>query len=601
MFGYRNMTNRRRKIEKRKLWDEDFIKPKLQRCRKRAVILATIIFFGFLIISFRLVDLMVLQHETLSKKAKQQYLRTKTLKPQRGIIWDRNMREMAINVEADSLFAVPSEVSNVKALSSKLAPVINVSATKLSRTFNRKKSKKFVWLSRKMDEDVSRKVSSLKSREGLEELGLLTETKRYYPKGQAASHLIGFTNIDNKGISGLELEYEEHMAGAEKKVALSRDARGRSLAGGLESTVAGHNLLLTIDEGLQHIVEREISHAMEEWKATAAVAVMMNPVTGEILAMANQPTYDPNFPGRSKDFQWRNRAVTDIFEPGSTLKAFLAAAAFEEGAVELDEEFDVSKGYIMVGGKAIRDVHRNKILSFQDVIKKSSNVGTVQIGQKLGKDKYYDYLKKFGFGDRSGIDLPGEVRGILRGPGDWSGTSLGAISIGQEIGVTPLQVVRAYSAIANGGFLMRPYVVSEVISDTGEVIMSNAPEHDGMIVSGRTTEIVKEILKTVIQEGGTGRKADIAGNFVAGKTGTAQMVDPDTGRYSKDKFISSFVGFAPADNPEIALIVVIYEPEGETYGGLVAAPVFRRIVENSFAYLNVPMNSDKNNIVLVNR
>jgi cell division protein FtsI (penicillin-binding protein 3) len=601
LFRYRNMANRRRKIESRKLWDEDLTRPQLQRYRKRAVILVTIIFFGFSIISFRLMDLMVLQHETLSKKAKQQYLSTKILKPQRGIIWDRKMREMAINVEADSLFAVPSEVSNVKAISSKLAPLIKVSATKLSRTFNSKKGKDFIWLSRKMDEETSRKVSMLRSRDGLEELGMLTETKRYYPKGQTAAHLIGFTNIDNKGISGLELKYEDYMTGAEKKVAFSRDARGKSMARGLESTVAGHSLLLTIDEGLQYIVEREISRAMSEWKAAAAVAVMMNPVTGEILAMANRPTYDPNFPSRSADFQWRNRAVTDLYEPGSTLKAFLAAAAYEEGVVELDEEFDVSKGYIMVGGKAVRDVHRNEILTFQDVIKKSSNVGAVQIGQKLGKDKYYSYLKKFGFGDRSGIDVPGEVRGILRGPGDWSGTSIGAISIGQEIGVTPLQIVRAYSAIANGGFLMRPYIVSEIISDTGEVVMNNAPEIEDRVASGQTMEIIKDILKTVIQEGGTGRKADIVGNYVAGKTGTAQKVDPETGRYSKDKYISSFVGFAPADNPEIALIVVVYEPEGATYGGVVAAPVFSRIVENSFAYLNIPMDSDGNNIVLVNR
>jgi cell division protein FtsI (penicillin-binding protein 3) len=269
--------------------------------------------------------------------------------------------------------------------------------------------------------------------------------------------------------------------------------------------------------------------------------------------------------------------------------------------VGLDEEFDVSRGYIMVGGKAIRDVHRNEILTFQNVIKKSSNVGAVMIGQKLGKEKYYDYLRKFGFGERTGIDMPGEVRGILRGPGDWSGTSLGAISIGQEIGVTPLQVVRAYSAIANGGFLMKPYVVSEIISDTGKVVRSNSPEIEERVVSGLTTEIIKNILKTVIEEGGTGRNADIDGNFVAGKTGTAQMIDPGTGRYSKDKYISSFVGFVPADNPELALIVVIYEPQGATYGGVVAAPVFRKIVEDSFAYLNVPMESDRNHIVLVNR
>lgn len=596
------MANRRRKrIESRKLWDEDLTRPQFKKCKKRAVILVTIIFFGFAIISFRLFDLMILQHESLSRKAKQQYLKSKTLKPQRGIIWDRNMREMAINVETDSLYAVPSEVTNIDILSSKLAPVIKVSAKKLNRTFRARKDKEFVWLSRKMNEETSRDVSSLKISEGFKELGLLTETKRYYPKGQTACHILGFTNIDNKGISGIELEYDEYMEGKEKKIFVGRDALGNSLARGLENNVSGNNILLTIDEGLQYIVEREISKAMSEWEAAAAVAIMMNPVTGEILAMANMPAYDPNFPGKSADFERRNRAVTDLFEPGSTLKAILAAAAYEEGVVELDEEFDVSKGYIIVGGKAIRDLHRNKILTFQEVIKKSSNVGAVQIGQKLGKNNYYDYLKKFGFGEKTGIDMPGEIRGILRGPGDWSGTSLGAISIGQEIGVTPLQVLRAYSVIANGGFLMKPYVVSEIISDTGDVIRSNAPEIEGRVVSGKTTEIIKDILKTVIEKGGTGHNADVIGNFVAGKTGTAQKIDPDTGRYSKDKYISSFVGFVPADNPEVALIVVIYEPKGAIYGGVVAAPVFKRIVENSFVYLNIPMESDKNHIVLVNR
>lgn len=597
------MVNRRRKKDDstRKLWDEDPTVPQSQKSRKRAYILATAIVFSFLIISLRLFDLMILQHETLSGKARQQYLRSKTLKPQRGVIWDRNMKEMAINVETDSLFAVPSEVDDIASLSSKLAPVIKVSANDLNTTFIAKKDKNFIWLLRKMDEETSRNVSSLKSRERLiKEIGLLTETKRYYPKGQTASHLLGFTNIDNKGISGIELTYDEYMRGTEKKISSSRDARGNSLSQGLEDGLSGSSILLTIDEGLQYIVEREITRAMEEWNASAAVAIMMNPMTGEILAMANRPAYDPNFSNESSDSERRNRGVTDIYEPGSTLKAFLASAAFEEGVVKLDQKFDCSKGFIVVGGKPIKDVHRNGVLSFQDVIKKSSNVGSVQIGLKLGKEKYYSYLKKFGFGDKSGIDMPGEVGGILRSPAKWSGTSIGAISIGQEIGVTPLQLVTAYSAIANGGSLMKPYVVSEIISATGEIIKRNDPVEVETVISVRTAGIIKDILKGVTEEGGTGKNAEITGNLVAGKTGTAQKVDSATGRYSKDKFISSFVGFAPADKPEIALIVVIHEPKGASYGGVVAAPVFKRIVENAFAYLNIPMESDKNHILLVN-
>jgi cell division protein FtsI (penicillin-binding protein 3) len=595
---------RKRKVERdrlKKLWDEDLSSLQLKKSRRRAVVLITVICFAFSVISFRLIDLMVLNHETLSKRASKQYLRTKTIKPQRGIIWDRRLREMAVNVEADSLYAVPSEIKDAKLLSSHLAPLIKTSASSLERRIIKKQKKDFLWLARKMDEKTSLKTNKLKDELGIKTIGFLTETKRYYPSGQTASHILGYTDIDNKGIEGIELRYNEYMTGEAKKVFLSRDARGNSLSGGVEEALPGNNIILTIDENIQHIAEREIAFAMEEWQASAAIAVMMDPETGEVLALANSPTYDPNFPVNIPWDKKRNRAVTDLFEPGSTIKSILASAAVEEGIVSLAEEFDVSKGYIVVGGKAIRDVHRNKILKFQDVIRKSSNVGAVQIGLKLGKDTYYKYLRKFGFGEKTGIDLPGEVRGILRRPDQWSGTSLGALSIGQEIGVTPLQVLRAYSAIANGGIMVKPYIISEIISPSGEVVQSFSRMDEGRVISVSTAETIKDILKTVVEEGGTARKAYISGNLVAGKTGTAQMTDPDTGRYSEEKFVSSFVGFVPADNPRLALIVVVYEPEGATYGGTVAAPVFKKIIEHTLTYLDIPMEKDDNHLRIVSR
>ncbi len=596
------MINRRnKKIQIKKLWEEDLTKIQLKKSKKRAVILITTIFFCFGIISFRLINLMVFDHEALSQRARGQYSYTEILKPQRGVIWDRRMREMAINIEADSLYAVPSKVKDTKELSSHLAPIIKISARRLNMKLIKKKKKDFIWIVRKMDEDTSRSVGVLKDRLGYKELGVLTESKRYYPKKQTASHILGFTGIDNGGLEGIELKYNKYMKGGLKKVVMGIDARGNSLAKSMEGAIPGNNILLTIDERIQHIVEREIANAMTEWKAKAAVAIMMDPMTGEILAMANRPTYDPNLPGKAHDYERRNRGVTDIYEPGSTSKAFLAAAAFEEGAVKLDDKFDVSKGYIVVGGKPIRDVHRHEIITFQECIQKSSNVCAVQVGLRLGKERYYKYLKKFGFGEKTGIDLAGEVRGILRKTKDWSGTSLAALSIGQEIGVTPLQVVRAYSAIANGGILMKPYVVSDIISPTGEVIKSISPEMERRVISRDTAEIIRDILKTVVEEGGTAQKAYIKGNLVAGKTGTAQMVDPETGRYSREKYVSSFVGFVPADNPEIALIVVVYEPEGATYGGTVAAPVFKNIIEHTLAYLDIPMERDENHILLVSK
>jgi cell division protein FtsI (penicillin-binding protein 3) len=586
-------------IETRKLWDEDPVRIPLQKSKKRGLVLVTIIFFCFAVIILRLVDLMVIDHDKLSGRAETQYIRQKTLQPQRGVIWDRNMREMAANVESDSLYAEPSKIEDTRNLTRELAPLTRVSSKRLNMALLKKKHKDFMWIDRKMDVETAAEVRKLLDKMGYDGVGFVPESKRYYPKGQTASHLLGFTNIDNTGIAGIELKYNEYLKGEVRSVSVGTDARGNRLSSNIKDAVSGNNLLLTIDEGLQHIVEREISYAMSEWKAKAAVAVMMNPMTGEILAMTNRPTYDPNFAGKSRDYARRNRAITDLYEPGSTLKAILAAAALEEGGIELDDEYDVSKGFIVVGGKRIRDTHKSEIITFQEIFQKSSNVGAVQVGLKLGSKTYFRYMKDFGFGEKTGIDFPGEVRGILRKTRDWSGTSLAALSIGQEIGVTPLQVLRAYAAIANGGSLMKPYMVSDIISSSGELIKRVSPEIERRVVSMDTAETVKDILKTVVEEGGTATRAYINGNLVAGKTGTAQIFDHKRGQYSRDKYVSSFVGFVPADDPKIALIVVIYEPQGESYGGLVAAPVFRKIIEHTFAYLDVPMERDENQIVLV--
>lgn len=585
----------------RKLWDENPAEIPLKKSRKRATVLFTVIFFGFAVIMVRLVGLMVLDHDKLSKRAAQQYSGQKTVRPQRGVIWDRRMREMAANLEVKSLYAVPSKIDDTRGMTRQLAPLIKLSSKKLNRTLLSKKDKDFIWLARQMDAGDASRVNEMSARMGYEGLGFLEESKRYYPKGHTASHLIGFTNIDNKGIAGLELLYNDYLKGEGTSVSVKRDARGNRLTGEFMAGIPGDNILLTIDEGIQYIVERELAAAIKEWEAKAATAIMMDPRTGEILAMANRPTYDPNDAGSSDLQARRNRAITDLFEPGSTIKCVLAAAALEEKVVELDEMFDVSKGYIMAGGKPIRDVHRHEILSFQEVIQKSSNVGSVQVGLRLGSEKYYEYIRNFGFGEKSGIDFPGEARGILREPAQWSGTSLAALSIGQEIGVTPLQILRVYATIANGGRLMKPYIVSDIISPAGEVVKRVVPTIERQVVSRDTADTVKEILKMVVEEGGTARKAYVKGNLVAGKTGTAQIFDPKAGRYSSDKYVSSFVGFVPADDPKLALIVVVYEPKGRSYGGVVAAPVFKNIIEHTFSYLDVPMERHENQIVLVSK
>jgi cell division protein FtsI (penicillin-binding protein 3) len=587
------------RIETRKLWDEDPVEIPLQKSKKRAFVLVTIILFCFAAIFLRLINLMVLDHDKLSQRAAQQYIKEKVLTPQRGVIWDRRMKELATNIETDSLFAVPSQIEDTRTLSSEIAPIIKVSTGEIDGILSKRRKKSFAWLARRVDLDTSHKLSELKERLGNGDIGIVKEPKRCYPKGQIASHILGFSNIDDHGIAGLELVYNEYLKGEVKSVSVGVDARGSSYTGDIKKAMPGNNIILTIDEGLQYIVERELAAAMEQWKAKAVTAIMMDPMTGEILALSNRPTYDPNFPAAAGAEEKRNRAITDIFEPGSTMKSILASAALEEKAVSLRDMFDVSRGAITVGGKTIHDVHRHGVLNFQEIIQKSSNVGAVKIGQRLGAAKYYEYIKKFGFGDKTGIDFPGEVRGIARNVKNWSGTSLAAMSIGQEIGMTPLQMVRAYSAIANGGSLMKPYIVSDIISPSGKVIKKMVPTEERRVISKATSDKMKDILKTVVEEGGTAQKASIRGNLVAGKTGTAQIFDPKIGRYSGDRFASSFVGFVPADNPRIALIVVVYEPRGGSYGGLVAAPVFRNIIEHTFAYLDVPMEKDENRVVLV--
>ncbi|MEW6599624.1 MAG: penicillin-binding protein 2 [Nitrospirota bacterium] len=585
--------------ETRKLWDEDPLRIPLKNSRKRALVIVTVTLFCFVAIFLRLINLMILDHDKLSQRAAQQYMKEKILTPQRGVIWDRGMKELAINIETDSLFAVPSQVGDTHALSSEVSPIIKVSTGEIDSLLTKRRKKSFAWLARRMDLETSRKLEGLKDRFNEGEIGLVKEPKRCYPKGSIASHILGFSNIDDHGIAGLELVYNEYLKGEVKSVSVGVDAHGRSLAGDIKEAMPGNNLILTIDEGIQYIVERELSAAMEQWKAKAATAIMMDPMTGEILALANRPTYDPNYPAAAGAEEKRNRAITDLYEPGSTMKSILACAALEEKAVSLRDLFDVSKGTITVGGKTIHDVHRHGVLSFSEVIQKSSNVGAVKIGQRLGAAKYYNYIKKFGFGEKTGIDFPGEVKGIARNVKNWSGTSLAAISIGQEIGMTPLQMLRAYSVIANGGLLVKPHIVSDIISPAGRVIKKAVPSEGERVISKATSDKMKNILKMVVEEGGTAEKASIRGNLVAGKTGTAQIFDPKIGRYSRDKFASSFVGFVPADNPRIALIVVVFEPKGGSYGGVVAAPVFKNIIEHTFAYLDVPMEKDENRVVLI--
>ena len=575
--------------------------------KKRAIILNTTIIFAFIAIFLRLTDLMIFNHKLLSEKAKLQQLKSENIEVLRGNIFDRRGREFAINMELESLYCDAREVSIDRESVARLSTALDMEPRAVQAKFQ--PDKRFTWINRKLSQEKAMNVRDVlgmdvKTRERVVKgFGFMYESKRVYPKGNLAAHIIGSVGLDNQPLEGVELAYDKYLKTSGGKVYFSRDASGKMLSSGVNNMEAkGNDILLTIDEGMQYIAEKELTKAMSKWRAVAATAIIMDPFTGEILALANRPTYDLNEIGRAGKNDIRDRAITDIYEPGSTFKIVVGTAALEENLVNLNTTFDCSRGSIEVGRKVIHDAHRHGLLSFKEVIQKSSNVGSIMIGMKLGKENIYKYAKLFGYGDRTGIDLPGEVSGWIRKPEKWSATSIGAIPIGQEVAVTPLQVLRAYSVIANGGYLVKPHVVKEVRTNEGQTVFTFRNSDRKRVLSEKTANVFRDILKTVVEEGGTATEAAVDGNQVAGKTGTAQIIDRRTKRYSKDRYISSFVGFVPADNPRLAMIVVVYEPKGAIYGGIVAGPVFRNIADQSLSYMNVPRDdSTEKNILMVSK
>ena len=574
--------------------------------KKRMIILNTAVVFAFFIVFFRLAGLMVFDHRILSEKAKSQQIKAQEIRVTRGNIYDRRGRDLAVNMELESLYCDAKEVTMDRDRMARLSAALGVSPGAIQAKFQT--DKRFTWINRKLAPETAQRVKTALGMEkkgpdaSVRGFGFMPEAKRFYPKGILASHIIGSVGLDNQPLEGIELAYDGQLKTSGGKVYFARDASGKMLSPGVEMEARGNDILLTIDEGLQYIVEKELDKAMLKWRAVAASAIMMDPFTGEILALANRPSYDLNEIGRSGKNEVRNRAITDVYEPGSTFKIIVGTAALEENAGSLNSTFDCSRGSIEVGGKVIHDAHRHGLLTFREVIQKSSNVGSVMIGLKLGKETIYKYAKLYGVGEKTGIDLPGEVSGWIRSPERWSATSIGAIPIGQEVAVTPLQVLRAYSAIANGGFLVKPRLVSEIRTHEGRTIFRYGADKGRRVISARTAEVFRDILKSVVEEGGTATQASVDGNQVAGKTGTAQLMDKNTKKYSKDRFVSSFVGFAPADSPRFSLIVVVHEPKGQIYGGVVAAPVFKAITDQALSYMNVPRDdSSRNNLLLVAR
>ncbi|TKS59113.1 MAG: hypothetical protein EWM72_02428 [Nitrospira sp.] len=556
----------------------------LSRGRRYFVLL--LLLCGFGVVLFRLVTLQVLQAAELAVKADRQHQKTVSLEGARGTIVDRHGKVLAMNMEVPSVFGVPTALDSPAKTARYLSPVLHVGTDELERKLSQDRG--FVWLARKLDPEQGRRLGHML----MDGIGVVMEGRRFYPKGPLLSHVLGFVGMDGEGLEGVERRYESLLHGEKRVTVLQRDALGRTVfPKGLteQNPASGRSLVLTIDEVIQYVTEKELEDAVTRTHAKSGAMIVLDPQTGALLALAISPRFDPNAVSALGPDRWRNRALTDAYEPGSTMKAIMAAAAIEERVMMPNTMVFGENGRMTIANTVIHDHEKLGWVSFAQVIQKSSNIGAAKTGMALGDQRLYRYLQAFGFGQRTDIDLPGEAGGLVKNPRDWDRRSVASISMGQEIGVTPIQMVSAIAALANGGVLMKPYVVSEIRDARGRVLQQILPQVKRQVVSPETASTVTAILEGVVTDG-TGGKAAIPGFRVAGKTGTAQKIDPRTGTYSASQFVGSFVGYAPADNPRLAMIVVIDEPHGEAWGGTVAAPVFNRVGEQVLNYLGVSSN-----------
>ncbi len=551
--------------------------------RFRIALLLCLFSFLFLVVFARAYQLQVLQSNKLAALAERQYQRIVPLVPKRGILYDRKKEELAISMEVDSVFAQPGKVVSPGEAANRIGPILGKKPEALLQKM--KEDRPFVWLERGITPGQRTAIEQL----NIEGVDFLKETKRFYPQGEMGCHVIGFAGVDSKGLEGVELGYDEFIRGEPGYILISKDGRGRAISPekpAFNNSEEGCEVILTIDKNIQYVAEKELKKAVQSSSAKGGLAIVMNPKTGEVLALAIQPSFDLNRFSSFPPHVWKNGAITDTFEPGSTLKAFLLASALEERAVGRGDIFFCENGSHSVGGRVIHDTHAYRWLSLGEIIKVSSNIGASKVGQKLGREKFYRSLKSFGFGSKTGIDLPGEVPGFLPAPQQWSEVGLANISFGQGISTTALQLTTAFAALANGGILMKPYVVKTVLERQSNSLMENQPSHRRRVISPETAKVVSSILKTVVEEGGTGKAASLSGYEAAGKTGTAQKALLE-GRGYSDKRVASFIGFAPVENPQVIISVIIDEPAGISFGGIVAAPAFKGIAEQVLPYMGV--------------
>ena len=542
------------------------------------------IIFYFLLI-YRLYNIQVIQSNKFEEIAQQEHLTSFSIEGERGNIYDRNLKKLVVNVNVQSLFAVPPKIENPREAALKISLILNLETKEVLDKLNQKRP--FVWIKRKLNETEVEEIKKL----NLEGLDFLKESKRFYPQKYLASNLMGFVGIDNQGLEGLELFFDQELKGLPGLVLLERDASGDEIPLSIKELNThrdGNSIVLTIDEVIQYITEEALDKAFQKYKAKAGVAIVVEPKTGEVLAIAVRPSYDPNYFNKYALDLWRNLAITNTYEPGSTFKIVTIATALEEGVVKLDDQF-YCKGWTNYNGHIFHDIHQHGSQNLTDIVKNSCNVGVIQVGTRLEQKVFEKSIRRFGFGALTEINLPGEVNGLIRSSKDWSKISLASISIGQEISITPIQLIMALSAIANRGTLMKPLIVKEILDSNQNSVKVFKPKPVRQVVSVETALTMTKILEQVVIDG-TGMEAKLDEYQVAGKTGTGQIFDFATGKYSNSAYTSLFVGYVPAENPKISILILLDQPKGSYYGGTVAAPVFKEIASKVLPYLSIPPN-----------
>ena len=550
--------------------------------RFRLYLLAGFLCLWLVVICIRLVYLQIFCYGDFERRAQHQQQRSFELSAKRGVIYDRAGHELAMSIQVESAFLVPSETPDLPNVINLITRITNDDPRVLLADCQAHKT--FCWVARKADAETAERIRAL----NLQGIHFQKEPKRFYPKRELAAQVLGYVGTEDQGLSGLEREFNSQLQGKPGKLMISVDARKRWFASVEQEPKPGNNLVLTIDQNIQAIAERELQRGMEETKAIAGTVVVENPHTGEILALTNRPTFNPNNRKEIKPETLKNHAVSDIYEPGSTFKMVTISAGLEEKVTTPEEMFDCQMGSIVINGMRIRDSRPHGWLSVADIIAESSDVGAIKVGMRLGNDRFYKYIRAFGFGQQTGIELPGETRGMTKPVDRWSKVSFAAISMGQEIGISAVQLTSLISTIANDGVRVPPRIVAGAIApQNGPQTIAFQPAEGTRVISSITAAEMRQMLHGVVLHG-TGRKAILEGYSSAGKTGTAQKVDPATGAYSKTKYVGSFAGFAPINNPQLAVVVILDSAVGLHQGGQVSAPIFQRIVQQVLEYEHVP-------------